>query len=207
MDHVKHGHVLSMLMHTRLTHLSDVELIEALKRLVRSGRDGGALLITHLGEVDDRRLVLGLGFPSLFVYCTEVLHLSEHEAYHRILAARTAKRFPRVLEMVGDGSLNLTTVRLLAAHLSDDNHAELLAAAAHKTRRQVEVLVAGRYPRPDAPPLIRKLPAAPRPVLPVPMSVPATTTITPLLASARVPVAAPVAAPHRWSVPSPPTDI
>jgi hypothetical protein len=180
-----------MLMHTTLSHLSDVELVEALKRLVRSGRDGGALLITHLGEVDDRRLVLGLGFPSLFVYCTEVLHLSEHEAYHRILAARTAKRFPRVLEMLGDGSLNLTTVRLLAGHLTDDNHGELLAAAAHKTRRQVEVLVAGRFPRPDAPSLIRKLPAAPRPRLVVPTNAPVTTTITPLPRPAPAPVAAP----------------
>jgi hypothetical protein len=197
MDQITHTAVLSKLMQTNLSHLSDVELLEELTRLARSGREGGTLLITHLGEMNERRLSLGLGFPSLFVYCIEVLHLSEHEAYHRILAARTAKRFPRVLEMLGDGSLTLTTVRLLAGHLTDDNHAELLAAAAHRTRRQVEVLVAGRFPRPDTPSLIRKLPAAPRPRLvvptnapaPVPTNAPANTPTKPL--PAPVPVAAP----------------
>jgi hypothetical protein len=188
-------YVLSMLMHTNLSHLSDVELVEELNRLARSGRRSGTLLITHLGEMDDRRLSLGLGYPSLFMYCTAVLHLSEHEAYHRILAARTAKRFPRVLEMLDDGLLTLTTVRLLAAHLTDNNQAELLAAAAHRTRRQVEVLVAGRFPRPDAQPLIRKLPAAPRPPLTVPAIAPASTTITARPTSLPGPAPAPVAAP------------
>ena len=97
--------------------------------LARSEREATADLIAHLAELDARRLYLGAGFSS-----------SEAEAYNRIEAARAARRFPAILDMLGDGALSLTTVRLLAAHLDDDNQRELLAAASRKSRRQVEEL-------------------------------------------------------------------
>src|SRR5207245_10421423 len=90
------------------------------KRLGGCEREATVDLITRLAELDKRRLYLGAGFSSLFTYCTEVLRLSEHTAYHRILAARMARRFPVVLRMLALGSLNLTSVRLLAAHLTKD---------------------------------------------------------------------------------------
>lgn len=95
----------------------------------------------------------------MFAYCTEVLRLSEHAAYHRILAARMARRFPVVLRMRAQGSLNLTSARLLAAHLTQDNHDELLAAASGKSKRQVQELLARRFPQPEIASSIRKLPA------------------------------------------------
>ena len=75
-------------------------------------------LLALLGELDARRLYLGEGCSSLFTYCTQVLHLSEHAAYHRIEAARAARRFPIILELVADGSVTLTTVALLRPHLT-----------------------------------------------------------------------------------------
>jgi len=101
---------------------------------------------------------LAAGFDSLFAYCTEVLRLSEHEAYHRILAARTARRHPRILSMLGDGTLNLTTVRLLAPHLTDETADGLLDAAAGRSKRHVGELVARHAPRPDVPSSVRKVP-------------------------------------------------
>jgi hypothetical protein len=95
-------------------------------------RTASARCVAHLAEIDDRRLYLGAGYSSLFSYCTEVLHLSEAEAYNRIEAARAARKFPAILDMLGDGSLNLTTVRLLAPHLSGDNQWELLEDLARK---------------------------------------------------------------------------
>jgi hypothetical protein len=89
-----------------------------------------------LAELDARRLYLGEGCSSLFSYCTQVLHLSEHAAYHRIEAARAARQFPVVL--VAEGALTLTNVALLRAHLTADNHQQLLAAARQKTKRVVE---------------------------------------------------------------------
>ena len=62
-------------------------------------------------------LYLGEGCWSLFTYCMQVLHFSEHAAYGRIEAARVARRLPRVLESLSDGGVTLTTVALLAPHL------------------------------------------------------------------------------------------
>jgi hypothetical protein len=88
-----------------------------------------------------------------------ILRLSEHEAYHRIEAARLARRFPLVLRMLADGDLSLTTARLLSSHLSAENHDALLAAATGKSKREVQVLLARRFPLPDVPSSIRKVPA------------------------------------------------
>src|SRR6187431_1509307 len=99
------------------SHLTNTELTEELLRLARSGRDTTVCLVTHLAEFEARDLHLAAGFPSLFGYCMEVLRLSEHEAYHRILAARLVRKFPRILAMLTDGTLNLTTVRLVSPHL------------------------------------------------------------------------------------------
>src|SRR2546428_4680006 len=118
-----------------------------------------ASVIAHLAELDARRLYLGAGFSSLFPYCCDVLPLSEPAAYNRIEAARAARRFPVILPMLGEGSLSLATARLLAFHLTAENHQELLAAATGKTKRQVEELLVRYSPRPDVGSSIRKLSA------------------------------------------------
>ena len=141
-----------------LSGLSDAELEEEAMRLARSERTTTARLIAHLAELEARRLYLGAGFRSLFGYCVEVLRLSEHEAYNRIEATRVARRFPAVLDLLGAGSVNLTTVRLLSPHLTDANGAELLAEAAGKRKRQVEELLARQFPKPDVQDSIRKIP-------------------------------------------------
>src|SRR5437016_4031847 len=65
--------------HARLTlsHLSDHELLRELAALVANDRTTTAALLAHLAEIDARRLYLPAGYPSMFVYCVEVLRLSE----------------------------------------------------------------------------------------------------------------------------------
>ena len=118
-----------------------------------------AVLIALLAELDARRLYLAEGCSSLFTYCTQVLHLSEHASYHRIEAARAARRFPVILQLLADGALTLTTVALLRPHLTADNHQTLLTAAHHKSKRDVEHQIACLAPRPDAKPLVRRMTA------------------------------------------------
>jgi 5-methylcytosine-specific restriction endonuclease McrA len=91
---------------------------------------------------------------------TQVLHLSEHAAYGRIEAARAARRFPLLLDLLADGTVTLTSVCLLAPHLTIENHREVLASARYKTKRELELIVAGQQPRPPVPATIRKLPAS-----------------------------------------------
>ena len=138
--------------------LSDRELLEATVRAARGERCATAELLTLLAEVDARRLYLGEGCSSLFAFCTRVLHLSEHAAYHRIEVARAARRFPIVLELVARGDVTLTTVAMLRPHLTQDNHEALLSAARHKTKREVEHQIACLAPKPDAQTMIRRVP-------------------------------------------------
>jgi hypothetical protein len=140
------------------TDLSDLELLSTVKTLAANERQATAQLIAALAELDARRLYLGEGCSSLFAYCTQVLHLSEHAAYGRIEAARAARRFPIVLSLLADGSITLTTISLLSAHLNAENHRAVLEQARHKSRRQVEVIVAALRPLPSVPSTIRKLP-------------------------------------------------
>ncbi len=148
--------------------LSDAELTAQVMRLVHAEREATVELIAHLAELDRRRLYLAAGHSSLFVYCTRVLHLSEHAAYRRIEAARLARRLPVVLERLAEGTVTLTTLGLLSAHLTPQNHAELLEQARHKSRREVEVQVAALRPQPPVPDQVRKLPTPSQPATPTP---------------------------------------
>ena len=139
--------------------LSDADLLGEVQRASACERLAVSRLIALLMEVDSRKLYAGQGCSSLFTYCTQVLHLSEHAAYLRIEAARAVGRFPEILDKLADGSLHLTAVSLLAPHLTDVNHVELLDAARHKSKREIEQLIARVRPRPDVPSIVRKLPS------------------------------------------------
>ncbi len=142
-----------------VAQLSDTALVAQVKHLAEREREATASLIAHLAELDERRLYLADGCSSLFTYCTQILHLSEHAAYGRIETARAVRRFPVLLEMLADGSVNLSTVGLLAPHLTSENHKDILGMARHKSKRAVEELVARLRPQPPVPASVRRLPA------------------------------------------------
>jgi hypothetical protein len=151
--------------------LRDEELLAGLDRLLRDDRALTVQLIVHIGEVDARGLYREQAFASMFEYAVEALHMSESEAYTRIRAARLCREFPVVLGMLARGELHLSAVKLLAPVLTADNCDELLRAARFKSKRQVELALAQRFPKPDVPSLIRKLPAKPSSAV-VPAAVP-----------------------------------
>ena len=149
------------------SHLTDDALVEAVKQLAANERTTTAALVAHLVELDDRRLAVAAGY-SLFTYCCEVLLFSEDATCNRITAVRAVRAFPSVLPMLADGRLNLSTLRVLAPHLTADNHAGLLAEAAHRSKRKVEELVARHFPQSVTTSIRRMAPArAQAPALPV----------------------------------------
>lgn len=139
--------------------LSDDEVVERVKDLAAAERRASVALIRSLVEFDARRLYLREGCSSLFTYCTQVLHLSEVSTYNRIETARAARHYPRVLEALECGDVTLTAVRLLAPHLTAANHEEMLVAARHKSKQQIQELIASLSPRPAAPTVIRRIPS------------------------------------------------
>jgi hypothetical protein len=153
--------------------LSDRDLLAETARVADRERRTTADLLALRAELDSRRLYLSAGYSSLFTYCTQALRFSEPAAYRRITAARAARRFPILFTLLADGDVTLTTVSLLAAHLTHDNHESLLGAARHKCKRDVEHLVACLYAQPDISTSVRRLSPVPAPLTSMPNPSPA----------------------------------
>ncbi len=134
-----------------LLHLGDRELLRDLAALVARDRTTTATLLAHIAEVDERRLYLPAAHPSMYSYCVHELRLSEDAAFKRIRAARAARQFPAIFVALAEGRLHLSGLALLASYLTPENAGELLAVAGHKTRSEIELLLAQRFPRPELP--------------------------------------------------------
>jgi hypothetical protein len=153
-------------MHDPLTiadadRLTNEALLAALERLAAGERGATAELVAHLAALDGRPgAFAGLGYGSLFAYCTRRLRLSEDAACNRIEAARACRRFPIALEGLRSGDLTVTALRMLGRHLTAANHREVLGKAYGRSLRELEVLVATLAPKPDAVTLVRRLPDA-----------------------------------------------
>jgi hypothetical protein len=90
------------------------ELLARTQALIHRSRTVEAELLSHLGEVDERRLYLEEACSSMFVYCVRVLHFSEAAAYKRIRAARAARRHPELLSVLRRRELHVTAVSATA---------------------------------------------------------------------------------------------
>src|SRR6478736_2989708 len=143
----------------RLGRLGNSELLAGLSALVRKSNELTSQVLARLVELEERMLHLELGFSSVFSYCVEALGMSEGAAGRRVTAARVCRRFSGAFERVAHGQLHLCALCALAPHLTADNATELMDACRGKTRRQVEALLAVRFPRPDVREQIRRLPA------------------------------------------------
>lgn len=142
-----------------LSDLSDADLVGRLVQIRKQERTSLVEFLRYLAEVDRRRTALGLGFPSLFSFCTDHLGLTKASAFRRTTAARLLARFPLVAEYLGDGRLNLTTLVELRDVLDESNLIEVLNRAAGRTEDQVKELVAALRPQAAPPDLLRRLPA------------------------------------------------
>src|SRR6185369_3774930 len=117
-----------------------------------------AIRLAQLAEIDAQEYYRPLGYDTMFRYCVGELHFSEDSAWKRIQAAKICRRFPVLFEAVADGRLHLSAVCMLAPRLEPGNVDELLAAATHRSKSQIEQLLAERFPKPDVPTHIRALP-------------------------------------------------
>jgi 5-methylcytosine-specific restriction endonuclease McrA len=143
----------------QLGRLGNAELLAALSGLVRSEHALVSDLLAHLAELDERRLFLELGYPSLFAYCTESLGFCKSSARRRIAAARVCRKYREAYFRFANGDLQLSVLCALGPHLNSQNAAELFDACSRKSCEQVEQLLAMRFPKPDVRDLIRRLPA------------------------------------------------
>ena len=140
------------------SNISDDDLLRRLSALLQKSRRVESELVAHIGEVDARRLYAREAASSMFTYCTDLLNLSEHEAYLRIGAARASRKHPMLLEMLTEGRLHLSAVARLGPHLTEANRDSVLSRAVGKSVKEIEELIAELAPKADVPATIRKLP-------------------------------------------------
>ncbi|HEY6724359.1 MAG TPA: hypothetical protein VI197_10010, partial [Polyangiaceae bacterium] len=156
----------------RLERLSDQALLTEFNELVRQDQHHVASLLRHIDVIDRRKLWARMGHSTLFDFLVRRYHLSESTAGKRIGAARTARRFPLVFAMVARGEIHLSGIHYLKAHLTPENHEQVLALAKHKSIREIAELVARLAPQPDAPTMLRALTSPPSSSSPAPAPAP-----------------------------------
>ncbi len=144
-----------------LSHLTDGALLSGLSAIVASDRATTAELLAHIAEVDARKLYVPAAHPSMHSYCVHELHLSEHAALKRIRAARAARNCPALYTALTEGRLNLCSLVMLAPRITPENAEELITAAIHKTRPEIERMLAERFPSSDVPAAIAAIPMQP----------------------------------------------
>jgi 5-methylcytosine-specific restriction endonuclease McrA len=141
-----------------LSDLSDLVLVRNFGTLLGQERGVSAEMLAHLAEIDERRLYLPAGHDSMLSYLVQDWDVSEDSALSLIRAGRTARKFPAIFGALADGRLHLTAVILLTPHLTAETAAELLTAAANKSKAEIKRLLAQRYPRPDVPTRVEATP-------------------------------------------------
>ncbi len=95
-----------------LKSLSDQELDQSLKSLVKKENEVLAEILLHVKEVASRRLYLKMNCASLFEYLTKNMGYANGPAQRRIDAARLSKEVPTLIEDLKNGELNLSQVSL-----------------------------------------------------------------------------------------------
>ncbi len=141
---------------------SDRELLNRLLKLVKQEHNLTLEILPHLIEVENRKLYRGLGYSSLFVYCTDGLGYSESSANRRICAARAIRKCPEAYDYLRDGRANLSTLSIAWKYITR----ELLVEIIGKSQRQVFQIVARFEPqikyRDDTRPVVIRQPVEPR---------------------------------------------
>jgi hypothetical protein len=140
--------------------LNDDELEAALKFHAEREKHNLAKLLAHMAEYDRRQLCAKRGHSTLFYYCLNTLGFDEGGAFRRIRAARVARQWPEVLDLIEKGRLHLTALIVLSPLLTDRNRKDIFQLAQGKTRRDLEAIVAERLPKSPQSDFARRMPVA-----------------------------------------------
>src|SRR5512135_1119978 len=124
------------------------DLSDRLAVLLR--REHGALaeFLIGLAEFDRRQAWRELGCPSLFVYLTRHLGVSNGSAHYRSVAARLVQRHPAVLEALSEGKICFSVLVELSKVLTLENEAEVLPRFFHRSKTEAQAITAELQPQP-----------------------------------------------------------
>ncbi len=129
--------------------------------MVRSERNLVVQFVVELAGFAKRELYRELGYTSLFYYCVRQLGLSKSSAFRRSEVARLIARFPVIADQLAGGQLSVRALVELREVLTEENHAEVLARAVHKSQEEAQLLAVECQPKPVPRDVVRALPILP----------------------------------------------
>lgn len=135
-----------------IQNLSNEELRLTCQRLAREEKVVLAQVVSHIAEVDRRKLYLAWKYASLFEYLTRELGYSESSAYRRMQAARLFREIPDVKDKIESGDLKLNQILSLDKDIKAQEKAsgervtiedkkEIMEELCSKNQRQTEEIL------------------------------------------------------------------
>ena len=142
-----------------LAQLTNHELNQKIRRIVRDERRVTVEVLHHLREAERRMLYAELGYPSLFAYATGELGYSEAAASRRIEAMRAMREVAELEPRIESGELTLSNI--VQARVAIRHHErELKTKVSAERKREVLLSMAGLSKRAAEKTLARELPTA-----------------------------------------------
>lgn len=124
--------------------LTNEELTNRIDILRSKEREVVLKFLLYLGEFEKRRLYLGLGYASLYDFCTRKLGYSDGAAYRRIESARCLRLHPELAENFLKGEVSICTISTASRAIKEEK-AEIKDIIG-KSKSEVESLVAPLIP-------------------------------------------------------------
>jgi hypothetical protein len=137
-------------MRMNLKSLTNRELDQNLMNWVKAEKKALNFVISHIAEVDRRKMYLEYAYPSLRAYLEERLGYDGGSAQRRIDAARLSHSVPAVIESLHQGEIKLSQVTVLQRTLrevkdkvvSKEEKCELVEAIKNKSVTETQSIVA-----------------------------------------------------------------
>ncbi|MES2965945.1 MAG: HNH endonuclease signature motif containing protein [Bdellovibrionota bacterium] len=131
-------------------------VFESTHLALKNERHAALVVLRHLQAIEDRKLFVGRGYPSLFELCIKEFGYSNGAAHRRIQAMRLLKATPAISEKIATGEVSITTAAAIQSFLkieeksagaySESEKLELIEVCAGKPSREVEKELATRNP-------------------------------------------------------------
>ena len=109
---------------------------EALEE-VRTFHRSESRILDLLQKIDNARLYLEMGYPSLFKYSVGYLKLSEAQAWAFMTVARKSKEVPQLKTQIESGELSVSTAKRIVPVLEQANHVEWIEKANELSRNRI----------------------------------------------------------------------
>ncbi len=115
--------------------------------LARTYRESESALLDVLIDLQKRNGFFELSYPSLFIYCTSALKLSEAQACYFSKVAKKSQEVPQLKQAIENGILSLSQARRVVPVITVANSQDWIDKAATLPQRELEREVCAVNPK------------------------------------------------------------